>query len=52
MLLYNNIILNRNIFIEVNYIYKPIEEYNIEKKDIYDFIDECIEILVKKQKCK
>lgn len=53
VLLYNSIVLNNNIFMEVGYgSYKSREENNIKQRDIYDFIEECIKILVKKQKCK
>ena len=51
ILLYNSIVLNEKIFIEVGYgSYQPKEEYNIKQKDIYNFIEECIIILVIKQK--
>ena len=50
VLLYNSIVLNKNIFLEVGYnSYQPKEGYNIKHKDIYSFIEECIKILVKKQ---
>ena len=50
VVLYNSIVLNKNIFLEVGYdSYQPKEQYNIRHKDIYDFIEECIKILVKKQ---
>jgi len=52
-ILYNNIVLNKNIFIEIGYnSYKAKEEYNIKHQDIYGFIEECIKILVKKQQGK
>jgi hypothetical protein len=51
VILYNNIVLNNNIFLEIGYDnYEPKEQYNIKRKDIYNFIEECVEILVKKQK--
>ena len=50
-ILYDSIVLNNKIFIEVGYnSYQPKEQYNIKQRDIYNFIEECIEILVKKQK--
>lgn len=53
IVLYNSIILNNNIFTEVGYnSYQPKEQYNIKHSDIYDFIEECIKILVKKQQGK
>jgi len=53
VVLYNSIVLNKNIFLEVGYnSYQPKEQYNIRHKDIYDFIEECIKILVKKQQGK
>jgi hypothetical protein len=49
-LMYNSIVLNNKIFEEVGYdSYKPKEQFNITHKNIYDFIEECIKILVKKQ---
>ena len=48
-----NIMYNSNIFIEVGYgSYKPREQYDIKQNDIYDFIEECVKILVKKQQLK
>ena len=53
VVLYNSIILNNNIFSEVGYnSYQPKEQYEIKHKDIYGFIEECINILVKKQQGK
>lgn len=53
VVLYNSIVLNNNIFIEVGYnSYQPKDQYNIKHSDIYDFIEECIKILVKKQQGK
>jgi hypothetical protein len=53
VVLYNSIVLNNNIFLEVGYnSYKPKEQYNIEHQDIYGFIEECIKLLVKKQQGK
>ena len=50
LVLYDSIVLNNNIFLEVGYnSYQPKEQYNIKHHDIYGFIDECIKILVKKQ---
>jgi len=50
VLLYNSIVLNNNIFMEVGYnSYLPKEQYDIKQRDIYNFIEECIKILVKKQ---
>jgi hypothetical protein len=47
-ILYNSIVLNNNIFIEVGY-----NSYSVkEQYDIYAFIEECIKILVKKQQLK
>jgi hypothetical protein len=52
-ILYDSIVLNDNIFVEVGYnSYKPREQYDIEYKDIYAFIEECIKILIKKQQLK
>ncbi len=52
-ILYNSIVLNNKIFIEVGYnSYSAKEQYNIKQRDIYDFIEECIKILVKKQQLK
>ena len=52
-ILYNNIVLNNNIFIEVGYgSYSIKEQYDIKQRDVYNFIEECIKILVKKQKLK
>jgi hypothetical protein len=51
VILYDSIVLNNNIFLEVGYdSYKPKEQYNINHKDIYNFIKECIKILVNKQR--
>ena len=53
IILYNNIVLNNNIFIEVGYnSYSIKEQYDIKQRDVYNFIEECIKILVKKQKLK
>ncbi len=52
-LLYNCIVLNKNIFIEIGYdVYQSKEQYDVKHKDICDFIEECIKILVKKQQLK
>jgi len=52
-ILYNSIVLNNNIFIEVGYgSYSIKEQYDIKQRDVYNFIEECIKILVKKQKLK
>jgi hypothetical protein len=51
-ILYNSIVLNNNIFIEVGYGSYSIKEYDIKQQDVYNFIEECIKILVKKQKLK
>ena len=52
-ILYNSIVLNNKIFIEVGYnSYSAKEQYNIKQRNIYDFIEECIKILVKKQQLK
>lgn len=52
-ILYNSIVLNNNIFIEVGYnSYSVKEPYDIKQRDVYNFIEECIKILVKKQKLK
>lgn len=52
-ILYNSIVLNNNIFIEVGYnSYSVKEQYDIEQQDVYNFIEECIKILVKKQQLK
>ena len=52
-ILYNIIVLNNNIFIEVGYgSYSIKEQYYIKQRDVYNFIEECIKILVKKQKLK
>ena len=50
-LLYNSIVLNNNIFMEVGYNkFEFKNEYTIY--DIYDFIEICVKILVKKQQLK
>ena len=50
-ILYNSIVLNSKIFMEIGYnSYKPREGYIITHKNIYDFIEECVVILVEKQK--
>jgi hypothetical protein len=52
-ILYNSIVLNNKMFIEVGYnSYSAKEQYNIKQRDIHDFIEECIKILVKKQQLK
>jgi len=52
-ILYNSIVLNNNIFIEVGYgSYSIKEQYDTKQRDVYNFIEECIKILVKKQKLK
>ena len=52
-ILYDSIVLNNNIFIEIGYdSYSIKEQYNIKQRDVYIFIEECIKILVKKQKLK
>jgi hypothetical protein len=52
-ILYNSIVLNNNIFIEVGYgSYSIKEQYDIKQQDVYNFIEECIKILVKKQQLK
>jgi hypothetical protein len=50
-LLYNYIVLNRNIFEETNTykVYRFKEEIDIKQRDLNEFIDVCINILVKKQ---
>ncbi len=49
----NSIILNNNIFIEVGYdSYSIKEQYDIKQRDVYNFIEECIKILVRKQQFK
>ena len=53
IILYNSIVLNKNIFKEVGYgSYSIKEQYDIKQRDVYNFIEECIKILVKKQKLK
>ena len=45
--------LNKNIFQEVNYdTYDPRIEYNINFRDICDFVEECVVILARKQQGK
>jgi len=52
-ILYNSIVLNNKIFIEVGYgSYSIKKQYDIKQRDVYNFIEECIKILVKKQKLK
>ena len=52
-ILYDSIVLNTKIFMEVGYdSYQPKEQYDIKHKNIYNFIDECVKILVKKQQLK
>jgi hypothetical protein len=52
-ILYNSIVLNNNIFIEVGYgSYRIKEQYDIKQRYVYNFIEECIKILVKKQQLK
>ena len=52
-ILYNSIVLNNNIFIEVGYdSYSIKEHYDIKEQDVYNFIEECIKILVRKQQLK
>lgn len=53
IILYDSIVLNTKIFMEVGYSsYQPKEQYDIKHRNIYDFIEECIKILVKKQQLK
>ena len=53
IILYDSIVLNTKIFMEVGYSsYQPKEQFNITHSNIYDFIEECIKILVKKQQLK
>jgi len=53
IILYDSIVLNKKIFKEVRYnSYQPKEQFNITDSDIFDFIEECIKILVKKQQLK
>jgi len=52
-ILYSSVVLNNKIFEEVGYdLYKSKEQYNVTHKDICNFIEECIKILVKKQQLK
>lgn len=52
-LIYNTISINKKIFKEVGYeFYKPREQFNLTDSDVYNFIEECIKILVKKQQLK
>ena len=52
-ILYDSIVLNNNIFIEVGYnSYSVKEQYDIKQKDVYNFIEDCIKILVRKQQLK
>ena len=52
-ILYYSIVLNTKIFMEVGYdSYQPKEQYDIKHKNLYNFIDECVKILVKKQQLK
>lgn len=50
-ILHNSVVLNSKIFIEKGYDnYEPRNNYNITFIDICDFIEECVVILVNKQK--
>jgi len=52
-ILYDSIVLNTKIFMEVGYnSYQPKEQYDIKHGNIYDFIEKCVKILVKKQQLK
>ena len=51
--LYKYITCNKKIFKEVGYNkYEQYEGYNINNSDIYDFIEICVKIIVKKQQLK
>lgn len=51
IILHDSIVLNSKIFIETNYNnYEPRSNYNISFIERCDFIEECVIILVKKQK--
>lgn len=52
-ILYDSIVLNNTIFVQIGYDdYRPKENYDICFKEIYDFIEQCVMILVEKQKSK
>lgn len=52
-ILYHAIVSNKNIFIEVGYNnYRPKEPYGITYEEIYEFIEECVKIIIKKQQGK
>jgi len=52
-ILYDSIVLNNNIFVEVGYnSYSVKEQYDIKKLDVYNFIEDCVKILVRKQQLK
>ena len=50
-ILYDSIVLNNTIFVQVGYDdYQAKETYDIGHKEIYDFIEQCVNILVRKQR--
>ncbi len=52
-LLYHAIVSNKNIFVEVGYNnYRCKEAYGITHDEIYEFIEECVKIIIKKQQGK
>ena len=50
--LYDFIVLNKNIFIEMGYSKYYTRDIETKREDIYSFIEDCIKILVKKQQEK
>ncbi len=52
-LLYTSIVLNKKLFEEIGYEkYSSREGHDISDNDVWELIEECVNILVKKQKCK
>lgn len=52
-LLYMSIVLNKKLFEEIGYNkYFSKEGHDICDNDVWELIEECVNILVKKQKCK
>ncbi len=52
-IIYKNIILNDKLFIELfRNGYYPRQEYNFTGNDIWNLVDECMKIMVKKQQYK
>ena len=52
-LLYTSIVLNKKLFEEIGYDkYSSREGHDIHDNDVWELIEECVNILVKKQQCK